>query len=390
MNWVRVIGGLAMLIFWSDYGRAATLTWSANAEIDLAGYRIYQCNRTPCTPSSGNQSLLVSLGKVTSYNIGTPTATKYFYITAFDTTNLESGGSNVATFAPPGSTPTVAPLNGLTLTVVGIPSTGRWGVEGSTNDMRDVMSKVYLDGNAYLTDSTPPYSFPLSSGFTTTGTFGAGTHKVEFVFYLEGTATEIGRANVTVQEGTSSTSSSTVTLTVVGNPATGSWGVEGKTTDLRDVMAKVYLDGNLYTTESTAPYSFPDDNGLTVTPGKFGTGSHTVQFVFYLQNTTTEIGRASVTVVEGAPNPVSLSVIGSPAASNWGVVGNINDTRDVMATIYLDGNLHHTESGAPYAFPADNTTSRFGSGNHTVQFIFYLQGTTTELGRSSVTVREGP
>jgi hypothetical protein len=299
MSWLRVIGGLAMLVFWSDYGGAATLTWNANAENDLAGYRIYQCNRTPCTPSSGNQSLLVSLGKVTSYNIGTPTATKYFYITAYDSTNLESASSNLVAFSPSGSTPTVAPLNGLTLTVIGIPSTGRWGVEAATNDMRDVMSKVYLNGNAYLTDSTPPYSFPLSSGFTTTGTFGAGTHKVEFVFYLEGTTSEIGRANVTVQEGTSSTSASTVALTVVGNPATGPWGVEGKTTDLRDVMAKVYLDGNLYTTESTAPYSFPDDSNGRVQPEKFGIGSHTVQFVFYLQNTTTEIGRSSVTVREG-------------------------------------------------------------------------------------------
>jgi hypothetical protein len=33
------------------------------------------------------------------------------------------------------------------------------------------------------------------------GQFGSGSHTVEFVFSLEGTTTEIGRANVTVQEG---------------------------------------------------------------------------------------------------------------------------------------------------------------------------------------------
>jgi hypothetical protein len=31
----------------------------------------------------------------------------------------------------------------------------------------------------------------------------------------------------------------------------------------------------------------------------YGKGTHTVLFVYYLQNTTTEIGRASITVKEG-------------------------------------------------------------------------------------------
>jgi hypothetical protein len=30
---------------------------------------------------------------------------------------------------------------------------------------------------------------------------------------------------------------------VIGNPILATWGVEGSTTDLRDVMATVYLDG---------------------------------------------------------------------------------------------------------------------------------------------------
>ena len=381
---MRVVAGI--LVCWVGLAAAATLTWNANTEGSLAGYRVYQCTAMPCTPSSGNQSLLVNLGKVTSYNIGTPTSTKYYYITAIDTSNAESASSGVVTYSPS----QMPAVTNLTLTVVGTPTQGKWGVEAATTDLRDVMATVYLDGKMYLTDNSAPYSFPASSGFTTTGTFGKGTHKVEFVFYLQGTATEIGRANVTVQEGTSSTASSAVTLTVVGNPATGPWGVEGKTTDTRDVMANIYLDGQLHDVNSYAPYGFPDDNNIGVVPGRFGAGSHTVQFIFFLQDTTTEIGRASVTVVEGSPNPVSLSVTGSPAASNWGVVGNITDTRDVMATIFLDGNLHHTENEPPYAFPTDNTTARFGAGTHTVQFVFYLQGTATELGRSSVTVKEGP
>ena len=62
----------------------------------------------------------------------------------------------------------------------------------------------------------------------------------------------------------------TVTLTVVGNPATGPWGVKATTTDPRDVMATVRLDGAVHHVEHTAPYGFPDDNGTTATTGRFG------------------------------------------------------------------------------------------------------------------------
>lgn len=102
----------------------------------------------------------------------------------------------------------------------------------------------------------------------------------------------------------------TVTLTVVGIPATGPWGVLGTVADTRDVMADVMLDGVLHHTEHNAPYGFPDDNGTTATTAIFGNGSHTVQFIFKLEGTVTEIGRASVTVVEGSPQIVPGKVLG--------------------------------------------------------------------------------
>jgi hypothetical protein len=80
-------------------------------------------------------------------------------------------------------------------------------------------------------------------------------------------------------------------------------GVTATTANPQDVMAHVRLDGVLQGVENYAPYSFPGDFGATVTTGPFGTGRHTVEFVFYLQRTTTEIGRASVTVEEGSPPP---------------------------------------------------------------------------------------
>ena len=107
MNWVRAIA--AVLVLWSSTAWGATLTWTANSEPDLAGYRVYRCGQLPCTRASSNASLLVTLGTVTSFNIGTPAVTQYYFITAYDFANNESTESNIATFTPPVAPPPVVP-----------------------------------------------------------------------------------------------------------------------------------------------------------------------------------------------------------------------------------------------------------------------------------------
>ena len=304
MNWPRVL--LGVLVLWSSTAWGATLTWNANSEPDLAGYRVYRCSQQPCTQSSGNASLFVTLGAGTSFNIGTPAVTQYYFITAYDFANNESASSNLATVTPAGSPPPPPPpplVGTVSLEVVGNPATGPWGVEVSTTDPRNVMVSIGLDGVGHHTKHTPPYGFPDDNGTTaTTGRFGPWSHTVEFVFYVEGTITEIGRASVTVrEENPFPPPMGKISLKVVGNPATGPWGVEVSTTDPRNVMVSIGLDGVGHHTKHTPPYGFPDDNGTTATTGRFGPWSHTVEFVFYVEGTITEIGRASVTVQEGSP-----------------------------------------------------------------------------------------
>lgn len=103
MNWVQAI--ICVLMLWSGTAWGATLTWNANTEPDLAGYHIYQCIQQPCTRASANESLLTTLGKVTSFNIGTPSVTQYYFATAIDLAGNESGSSNLAIFTPAGSPP---------------------------------------------------------------------------------------------------------------------------------------------------------------------------------------------------------------------------------------------------------------------------------------------
>ena len=102
MNWVR--GIVVVLVLWSSTAWGATLTWNANSKPDLAGYRVYQCGGPPCTRNSG-AFLLVTLGKATSLNIGTPAEIQYYFVTAYDSANHESGAGKVVVFIPVGSPP---------------------------------------------------------------------------------------------------------------------------------------------------------------------------------------------------------------------------------------------------------------------------------------------
>lgn len=76
---------------------SATLTWNANTEPDLAGYKVYYGTsaRTDSCPQGGYQTTL-NVGNVTTYTLNNLTdgQTYYFSVTAFDTSNNESCFSN--------------------------------------------------------------------------------------------------------------------------------------------------------------------------------------------------------------------------------------------------------------------------------------------------------
>jgi len=98
MNWVRASAGI--LILWSSTAWGATLTWNANSEPDLAGYRVYRCNELPCTRESGASPVAMVGKNETRLNIGTPTKIQYYFVTAYDFAKNESGASNVVVVKP--------------------------------------------------------------------------------------------------------------------------------------------------------------------------------------------------------------------------------------------------------------------------------------------------
>jgi hypothetical protein len=103
MNWARAITGV--LVLWSGTALGATLTWEANHEPNLAGYRVYQCNGLPCTPEAGAALLATVEKDETSLDIGIPTEIRYYFVTAYNRGHHESRPSNLVVFTPAGSPP---------------------------------------------------------------------------------------------------------------------------------------------------------------------------------------------------------------------------------------------------------------------------------------------
>ncbi|HKY70950.1 MAG TPA: hypothetical protein VJL88_03450, partial [Nitrospira sp.] len=119
MNWLKA--GAVIVGLWSTAVWGASLTWDANTvSSDLAGYRVYQCSQLPCGKSYGTATLLATLGKVTNFNIGTPSVVQHYVVTAYDFASNESAPSNVLTYYPPNASP--APAASVSLGVAGAPN----------------------------------------------------------------------------------------------------------------------------------------------------------------------------------------------------------------------------------------------------------------------------
>lgn len=107
MNWMKILTVGLVLADSAAWG--ATLTWNPNTDVDLAGYRVYQCSQLPCGRANGTAVPIATLSTVTSFNIGTPSAVRYYILTAYDLANNESGESDVTTYTPTAGSPSTPP-----------------------------------------------------------------------------------------------------------------------------------------------------------------------------------------------------------------------------------------------------------------------------------------
>lgn len=99
---------LAVICCTSPLAHAATVTlaWDANAEADLAGYKLYYGN-APRSQATYPNAVTIGNRGATSHTITLEPGTYYFSLTAYNSSGQESGFSNEVTreipgFEPPG------------------------------------------------------------------------------------------------------------------------------------------------------------------------------------------------------------------------------------------------------------------------------------------------
>ena len=114
------------------YGGNFSVTWDANTEPDLAGYKIY-VSKVAGDYSNSPAPIVVLLGpgeavgdhEITVANDGLP---RFSVVTAFDKDGNESGYSNEITFTPTDEVPPAGPKNYKFSGTAFLDTDGRWYV----------------------------------------------------------------------------------------------------------------------------------------------------------------------------------------------------------------------------------------------------------------------
>lgn len=154
--------------------RAATgfakLTWDANTEADLAGYKIYygMSPRTGDCPATGGYANVLDAGKVTTYTISNLTEGKtyYFSVTAYDTSKNESCFSTEQNKVVPVSVvvDALAPVVAVTSPTANATVSGTVSVNvAASDDMGVTKVEFYVDGSLKSTSIASPYTYSLDT-----------------------------------------------------------------------------------------------------------------------------------------------------------------------------------------------------------------------------------
>lgn len=187
--------------------------------------------------------------------------------------------------APPD---TVAPVVSLVAPLAGSTISGTTVVDVSASDDVGVVKvDLYLDGVFFVSDSSSPYSFALD-----TSTLSNGNHVLEVVASdAAQNSSSSGPVTVVVDNTPADTTPPAVSMGTPASGATvsGTTSVTASATDNVGVtQVQLLVDGALYATDTTAPYSFAWNTTLV------SNGLHTVQVV--ASDLAGNVGEATQTV----------------------------------------------------------------------------------------------
>ena len=206
---------------------------------------------------------------------------------------FQQGGSTVLAEAQISVTEgsTSAPL---TLVVTGNPATGPYAVEAQTTLAGSLTVQFSVDGSFFHQESVAAYCLFGGDGPCLTGTLGTGAHVIKAQVFQQGGTTVLAEAQISVTEGSPSAS---LTLVVTGNPATGPYAVEARTTLAGPLTVQFSVDGSFFHQESVAAYCLFGGDGPCLT-GTLGTGAHVIKAQASAQGSSTILAEAQITVRE--------------------------------------------------------------------------------------------
>jgi hypothetical protein len=345
----------------------ATLTWNASNGPDLAGYRVYKCSQLPCSQSADTATLLITLGTTTAFNIGTPAVVQYYVVTAYNSANIESNASNVATYTPAGTSTPLAGTSTLsptvTLTVLGSPTSGQpWTVQASPANVAGTVSVEYWINNSFdHMENVAPYC-PFDGAddgthcVTRLRPFGSYTIEAR----VRSNGTEVARQAMVVQASATSpaTSDPAVTLTVLGSPTSGQpWTVQASPANVAgSVSVQFRINSTVNRIEGFAPYCPFDgaDDGTRCVTRLRPFGSYTIEA--RVRSNGTEVARQAMVVQASATPPatsgptVTLTVLGSSSSGQpWTVQAYPANVAGTVSVQFLINNtVNRIEAFAPY------------------------------------------
>ena len=255
-----------------------------------------------------------------------------------------------------------------------------------------VCSGAYLAGTAVTLTAAP------ASGSTFTGWSGGG---------CSGTApcTISGNGSVavtatfaaaSVAPSTPSTApSSSLSLVTSGDPATGPYAVEARTSTTSGVAVKFYVDGAFHREERVAKFCLfaGGDGGTPCNTGRLGgTAPRVVKAQLIASATGAVLAEAQLTISEGTSSPLTLAVTGDPKIGPFSIEARTTRT-GVVVRFEVDGALYRTESTAKFCLFGGGDgaagacrTGTLSAGTHVVKAKLVSTTTGAVLGEAQTSV----
>ncbi len=288
---------------------------------------------------------------------------------------------------PPDTTPPTASIGS---PAAGATVTGTISVTVSASDDVGVTRvDLYLDGALFATGTSAPYAFAWN---TTTATNGSHTLRAT-ASDAAGNAGNSATITVTVNNIPPDTTPPTASISSpsAGATVSGTISVTASASDNVGVTkVDLYLDGALFATGTSAPYSFAWNTKTAAN------GSHTLKAI-----ATDAAGNAgssttiSVTVSNVVPDTTPPTVaITSPAAGAT-ITGTVTIAASASDNVgvskvefYVDAALLKTDTSAPYSTSWSSATAT--SGAHTLRAVATDAAGNSTTSTITVTVNRAP